>query len=139
MRKEASIRVLAVVVLAVTLLGLPSQVCADPVWTVFRDTIGGSMAGLLVGIAIDVAREGDDADATRVCFITGTFAGLGLGIYQAVQESKPEKQSLLSIEPGKAISLRLTLPEVTLEKRADAVGKEYAEPVYKLRLIGVSF
>jgi len=139
MRRESSIRTLAIVFLALILVGLPSQVCADPVWTVFRDTIGGSMAGLLVGIAIDVAREGDDADATRVCFIAGTFAGLSLGIYQAVQESKLQKQSLLSIEPGKAVSLRLVLPEVSLENLADAAGNESSELTYKLRLMGVRF
>jgi hypothetical protein len=139
MRNEASIRVFAVVVLVVVVVGLPSHVCADPVWTVFRDTIGGSLAGLLVGIAIDVASEGNGADATRVCFVAGTFAGLGLGIYQAAQESKSGKQSLLSIEPGKAVSLRLTLPEVTLQEQTGAAGKEYAELAYKLRVIGVSF
>jgi len=139
MRHSTSIRILATVVLVTVLSGLPSQVCADPVWTVFRDTIGGSLAGLLVRIAIDVAREGDGADATRVCFVAGTFAGLGLGIYQATKESKPEKQSLLSVEAGKAVSLRLTLPEITLQRRADATGNEYTEPAYKLRVVGLSF
>ena len=139
MRNRTSIRVFAVVVLVVVLLGLPSQVCADPVWTVFRDTIGGSLAGLLVGIAIDVAREGDDADATRVCFIAGTFAGLGLGIYQATKESKSEKQSLLRIEPGKAVSVHLTLPEATVQRQISATGQEYTELGYKLRLVNVSF
>ena len=139
MRNKTSIRVFAIVVLAALLLGLPTQLCADPVWTVFRDTIGGSLAGLLVGIAIDVAREGDDADATRVCFIAGTFAGLGLGIYQAANESKSEKQSLLRIEPGKAVSLHLTLPEATAQRQVNATGPEYTELAYKLRLVGVSF
>ena len=139
MRNKICIGVFAVVVLVVVLLGLPSQVCADPVWTVFRDTIGGSLAGLLVGIAIDVAREGDDADATRVCFIAGTFVGLGLGIYQASRESAPEKQSLLRIEPGKAVSLHLTLPEATVQRQVNATGRECAELAYKLRLVGVSF
>jgi hypothetical protein len=139
MRNRVSIRVFAVVVLVVVLLGLPSQVCADPVWTVFRDTIGGSLAGLLVGLAIDVAREGDNGDATRVCFIAGTFAGLGLGIYQAMNESKSEKQSLLRIEPGKAVSLHLTLPEAAVQRQANATGREYTELAYKLRLVGVSF
>lgn len=139
MRRELSIRTFVILFLASILVSLPSQLCADPVWTVFRDTIGGSLAGLLVGLAIDVAAEGNGADATRVCFIAGTFAGLGLGIYQAVQESKPQKQSLLSIEPGKAVSLRLVLPEVAYAKRVDAVGKECPEPAYKLRLVGVRF
>jgi hypothetical protein len=139
MRNATAVRVFSVLVLVPVLAGLPSQACADPVWTVCRDTIGGSIAGLLVGIAIDVAGEGNGADATRACFIAGTFAGLGLGIYQAVQESKPGKQSLLSIEPGKAVSLRLTLPEVTLQEQANAAGKEYAQLAYRLRVIGVSF
>jgi hypothetical protein len=139
MRNETSIRVFAVALLMTFLLSLPSQVCADPVWTVFRDTIGGSMAGLLVGIAIDVAREGDGGDATRVCFVAGTFAGLGLGIYQAVKESKSEKQSLLSIDAGKSVSLRLTLPEVTLQERAGAAGKECTELAYRLRIVGLNF
>jgi hypothetical protein len=139
MKSRASIRVFAVLVLVVVLLGLPSQVCADPVWTVFRDTIGGSLAGLLVGLAIDVAREGDNGDATRVCFIAGTFAGLGLGIYQAMNESKSEKQSLLRIEPGKTVSLHLTLPEATVQRQVNATGRECTELSYRLRVISVGF
>jgi len=139
MRKEVQIRVLAVCFLMLFVVSLPSQVSADPVWVVFRDTIGGSLAGLLVGVAIDVASEGDDADATRVCFVVGTFAGLGLGIYQAMQESKAEKHSLLSITPGKATSLQLTLPDVVFKKQVDATGREYIEPAYKLRLVGLTF
>jgi hypothetical protein len=139
MRNNTSIRVFAVVVLVAVFLGLPTQVCADAVWTVFRDTIGGSIAGLLVGLAIDAAREGGDMDGTRVCFIAGTFAGLGLGIYQATRESAQEKHSLLSIEPGKTVSLHLTLPEAAVQRQVNATGREYAELAYKLRVIGVSF
>lgn len=139
MRKKTSVKLVTVLVLALFLVGLPAQVCADPVWTVFRDTIGGSLAGLLVGIAIDVAREGDDADGTRVCFIAGTFAGLGLGIYQATKESKQKDQSLLNIESGKGVSLCLALPEVTLQCQTDPVGGRSSEVAYNLRMIGVSF
>jgi hypothetical protein len=97
------------------------------------------IAGLLVGLAIDAAREGGDMDGTRVCFIAGTFAGLGLGIYQATRESAQEKHSLLSIEPGKTVSLHLTLPEAAVQRQVNATGREYAELAYKLRVIGVSF
>jgi len=139
MRRQMQIRILALGFLVLILAGLPSQVSADPVWIVFRDTIGGSLAGLLVGIAIDVAREGDDADATRVCFVAGTFAGLGLGIYQATRESKSEKHSLLNITPGDAASLHVTLPEVVFNRQMDAAGREYIETAYKLRLVGLTF
>jgi len=139
MGNKTTVRLAAVVLLASFLVGLPAQVWADPVWTVFRDTIGGSLAGLLVGIAIDVAREGNDADATRVCFIAGTFAGLGLGIYQAAKESGPREQSLLSIDPGRGASLSVALPEVELQRRPDPVRGSSSEIAYSLRVVSVSF
>jgi len=119
MRNRYCTRFFSVVVAIAILAGLPSQSFADAAWTIFRDTIGGSLAGLLVGTAVAVAADEWEGDAVRVGFVAGTFLGLGLGIYQAVKESTPapetgpEKESFLipeSVEPG---GLSLT----TLETR----------------------
>lgn len=137
MKHGTFVRVVMVVLLAVLIVGLPTRVHADAVWLVLRDTIGGSVAGLLVGGAIALAVE-EGWEPVRVGFIAGTFAGLGLGIYQAVQESKPEQKSLLSIEPGKPVSMRLAFPEVAL-RSVDATGDGRTELAYRLRVIGASF
>ena len=137
MRDHVSVRFLAFVLLAAALLGVPAQTHADAAWLVFRDTIGGSMAGLLVGGAIALIGE-DSWEPVRVGFIAGTFAGLGLGVYQAVKESRSEEQSLLDFQRGEPVAIRLVLPEVTVQPGAIAVS-EHAELTYRMRLVSVSF
>jgi hypothetical protein len=66
---------------------------ANPMVSVFKSTIYGGLAGLIVGLAIEVAEDDDDSDAIRWGFVGGTFVGLGYGIYHV--SSRPE--------PGRAL------------------------------------
>jgi hypothetical protein len=128
MRSRQYKRFFSVVVAMAILVGLPSQSFADAAWTIFRDTIGGSLAGLLVGTAIAVAGDEWSGEPVRVGFVAGTFLGLGLGIYQAVKESAPapetgpEKESFLIPEPVEPECLSLTSVEARDIDEALPVG-----------------
>lgn len=55
---------------------------ANPMVSVFKSTVYGSAAGTLLGLAFAVADEGgDNGDAVRWGFVTGTFFGFAYGIY----------------------------------------------------------
>jgi hypothetical protein len=71
----------------------------NPVVEVFRSTIYGGLAGLVVGGAIAWATESDDSgEIVKWGFVTGTFVGLAAGIAFAAR--RPQPTSLLELEDG---------------------------------------
>lgn len=86
---------------------------ANPVVEVFKSTLYGGAAGLIVGLAIDVARD-EDAEGTRWGFVAGTFFGLGYGIYHV--SNRPEIQtSLLQAQDGE-LAWRVPTPSVAVRR-----------------------
>jgi hypothetical protein len=68
---------------------------ANPMVSVFKSTIYGGLAGLVVGLAIAVASDdNDDGDAIRWGFVGGTFLGLGYGIYDVATRPSPGRALL---------------------------------------------
>jgi len=66
---------------------------SNPMVSVFKSTIYGGGAGTLLGLAIAVADDGDNAEPVRWGFVVGTFFGFGYGIYHV--STRPEPQALL--------------------------------------------
>jgi hypothetical protein len=65
---------------------------------IFRSTIYGALAGLVVGGAIELAASDDSGEPLRWGIVIGTFTGLGYGFYQVATRPKPT--ALLEIENG---------------------------------------
>jgi hypothetical protein len=70
----------------------------NPMIEVFKSTIYGALAGLVVGGAIEWASEDSDGDAVKWGFITGTFVGLGFGLYWV--NTRPQPRALFELEQG---------------------------------------
>ncbi len=63
---------------------------ANPMVSVFKSTLYGGLAGLVLGLAIELADDDDDGgDAVRLGFVGGTFLGFGYGIYHVTSRSRP--------------------------------------------------
>jgi MFS family permease len=65
---------------------------------IFRSTLYGAGAGLIVGGAIALAIKDDSGEPWRWGFVAGTFAGLGYGIYQV--SKRPPPTALLELHEG---------------------------------------
>jgi hypothetical protein len=62
----------------------------NPMVEVARSVFWGGVAGLVIGSAIALARNGDDSwDDIRWGFVGGTFLGLGFGIYHVTTRPQP--------------------------------------------------
>jgi hypothetical protein len=136
MRSGLCVRALVVILLTILVLGLPVQARADAIWLLFRDTIAGGVVGLIVGGAIGLAAE--EWEPVRVGIIAGTFTGLGLGVYQAIRESSREEQSILNIEPGEPVSVRLAIPDLAFHGVDAPVGRS-GDVAFRVNVIGVRF
>jgi hypothetical protein len=117
---------------------------ANPMVSVFKSTIYGGLAGLVVGLAIEVADDDDSNDALRWSFVGGTFVGLGFGIYHVMSRPGPG-QALLE---GGSDGWALRPPTPILAARAPGpeargvAGIRSAELVLsevRARLVTVSF
>ena len=62
---------------------------ANPMVSVFKSTIYGGLAGLLVGGAIELVKDDADGEALKWGFVVGTFLGLGYGIYHVSTRPSP--------------------------------------------------
>ena len=106
MRKQFSILLCA----ALTLCALPAPASAavnverkgaeNPVAEVFKSTVYGALAGLVVGgaIALAVNDENSSGDIMRWSFVGGTMIGLGAGIYFV--SKRPQPTALLELKNG---------------------------------------
>ncbi len=66
----------------------------NPMIEVFKSTIYGGLAGLVVGGAIALAAE-NGGEPVRWGFVVGTFVGLGAGVIHVT--SRPQPTSLLEL------------------------------------------
>ena len=71
----------------------------NPVIEIAKSTTYGALAGMTVGLAIELAQDDSDSDAIRWGTVIGTFAGLAGGIYFVA--TRPSGGALLEIENGK--------------------------------------
>lgn len=106
---------------------------ANPMVEVFKSTIYGGLAGLMLGSAIALAADNDNnGDTIRWSFVGGTFFGFGYGIYhvsrrpqpRAALEHGPDGWALALPQPvvtGVEPPLRLAASPADLERRAVAV------------------
>ena len=62
---------------------------ANPMVSVFKSTIYGGLAGLVLGLAIELVDEDSDGDAVKWGFVGGTFFGFGYGIYHVANRPGP--------------------------------------------------
>jgi len=61
---------------------------SNPMVEIFKSTIYGALAGLVVGGAIELIQDDGDGEAVRWGMVSGTFLGLGVGIYYVVSRPK---------------------------------------------------
>ena len=92
----------AIVFVLGTLLGLPAsparaeviverQGQENPMVEVFKSTVYGALAGIVVGLAIEAADDGSDqGEAIRWGFVAGTGAGLLTGVYFTARRAPAE-------------------------------------------------
>jgi hypothetical protein len=82
-------------------VNIERQGSENPMIEVFKSTIYGGLAGLVVGSAIALAAE-NGAEPVRWGFVAGTFVGLGAGIIHV--SSRPQPTALLELGGGRATS-----------------------------------
>ena len=71
----------------------------NPAVEIFRSTVHGALAGTVVGVAFAVVDDGgNDGEIIENDFASGTFVGLGLGVYFVA--TRPQPAALLQIEGG---------------------------------------
>jgi hypothetical protein len=71
----------------------------NPMVEVFRSTVYGGLAGLVVGAGIALVDDSEGTDPLKWGFVTGTFVGLGYGFYWVSR--RPQPQALLEVAGGK--------------------------------------
>ena len=81
----------------------------NPVTEVFKSTIYGALAGLVVGSAIALAAE-SRGEPIRWGIVVGTFAGLGAGIYYVAH--RPLPASMLELRDGRLVANRGALTAI---------------------------
>ena len=113
----ASLSRAAVPMVVAALLGAPeapAQIVehregdANPMAAVFKSTIYGGGAGLLLGLALTLVDEDDDdGEPVKWGFVAGTFFGFGYGLYHVA--TRPEPTGLLERRDGEWV---MALPDV---------------------------
>jgi hypothetical protein len=81
----------------------------NPVVEVFRSTVYGGLAGLVVGGAIALAVGSDGGEIMRWSIVGGTAIGLGAGI--AFVSRRPQPAALLELKNG-GLSLHPPTPQL---------------------------
>jgi len=84
----------------------------NPMVEIFKSTVYGALAGLVVGGAIALAAQGDDNTTSNIfrwSIVGGTVVGLGAGIYFV--SKRPQPAALLELKDG-ALSLHPTPPQI---------------------------
>lgn len=115
---------------------------ANPMVEVFKSTIYGGLAGLMLGGALAWALESDDnADTVRWSFVGGTFLGFGYGIYHV--SKRPQPRAALEHGPD-GWALALPAPVLTREEpspllAASAPGADRPAVTVRATLASVGF
>lgn len=83
----------------------------NPVVEVFKSTVYGALAGVVVGGAIALAAGDSEAagEIMRWSIVGGTVVGLGAGIYFV--SKRPQPSALLELKDG-GLSLQPTPPQI---------------------------
>jgi len=95
----------------------------NPMIDVFKSTLYGGAAGLVLGLAVELVDDDDDnSDAPKWGFVTGTFFGFGYGLYYVTTRSRPEgllrrdaggwSIGVPSVEPAATPGVRIHLSTV---------------------------
>ena len=87
----------------------------NPMKEVAKSVIYGGMAGLVIGGAIAWASESGDGGAVRWGFVTGTFVGLGMGIWWVTK--RPSASAAIEWKGGE-LRAQLPTPGVGAEGQA---------------------
>ncbi len=100
--------------LVVTLLPVASARASDPLLTILKGTLLGSLTGLVLGGTLTLVVDDESrSDTVRWGVVIGTFAGFGTGVWQAVASrddlfagpaDPPER-----VSPAAGCQLRLAL------------------------------
>jgi hypothetical protein len=88
----------------------------NPMKEVAKSIIYGGMAGLVMGGAIAWASDSNsnDSDIVRYGFVTGTFVGLGMGLWWVTR--RPSASAALELRDGE-LHAQLPTPDVGPEGR----------------------
>lgn len=62
---------------------------ANPMVSVFKSTVYGGLAGLTLGLAVELVDDDSDGDAVKWGFVSGTFFGFGYGVYHVATRPGP--------------------------------------------------
>jgi hypothetical protein len=87
----------------------------NPVLTVAKSTLWGGLAGLVLGGAIALVAEDNEADIVKWSFVAGTFGGFAFGVYHVATRERPTS-ALFEVD-GSGLALRV--PTVTLRPIED--------------------
>jgi len=106
---SAALAVCAVTPAARAAVNVERRGSENPVVEVAKATIWGGLGGLVVGGALALVSDSNDNDddLVRWSFVTGTFVGLGFGIYHVA--NRPQATALLEFQDGSP-SLHAALP-----------------------------
>ncbi|MCA9753408.1 MAG: hypothetical protein KC591_14535 [Gemmatimonadetes bacterium] len=117
---------------------------ANPMVEVFKSTIYGSLTGLVVGLSIDLIDEdsGNEGEPSKWGFITGTFVGLGVGIYHV--QHRPDVSASLLERNVDGFAWRVPVPELDVSLRtpvslADVLPPEDREIAARIRFASARF
>lgn len=92
---------------------------ANPMVAIFKSTVYGAAAGLVVGLAVELVVNDADGEALKWGFVGGTAFGLVYGIYHVSTRPKPGEGSGALLE-GDLESLSFAIPRPRLElQRSD--------------------
>ena len=83
----------------------------NPVVEVFKSTLYGALAGVVVGGAVVLAvNDGDSAaEIMRWSIVGGTMLGLGVGLYFVAK--RPQPSGMLELKDG-ALAIHLPTPQI---------------------------
>jgi hypothetical protein len=83
----------------------------NPMVEIFKSTVYGALAGLVVGGAVALAVNDEDStsDIFRWSIVGGTMVGLGAGIYFVAK--RPQPAGLLELKDGN-LAIHLTPPQI---------------------------
>jgi O-antigen/teichoic acid export membrane protein len=89
---------------------------ANPMVSVFKSTLYGGAAGLVLGLAVELIDSGSDGDAAKWGFVGGAFFGFGYGIYYVSTRPSPGSAMLERKEDG--FALAFPRPELLVREPA---------------------
>ncbi len=89
----------------------------NPVKEIFKGTIYGAGAGLVLGLAAMLVVDEDKGEVLKWCFVGGTFFGFGYGVYHVM--NRPQPKAALGFDRDGLANVSMPTPTVRLAQGGD--------------------